>query len=194
MERLIKENLVYILGAVILIGACFYGVYTNATKLISTHSELQQKKSELENIQQEYETKKAARQRELQAKKTEKKAQSGKVIYEISGQQFTPEASFGMMFDSLLQNITSNGVRIRSIDYNYQPQDDKILLANAPGYNACELTFITVSNYSQLQNFFKSIAKESYLSNVYEVYIEPYDRNKTILISKFKVRLYTKTI
>jgi hypothetical protein len=65
---------------------------------------------------------------------------------------------------------------------------------NAPGYNACELSFTTVASYSQLQNFFKSITKENYLTNIYEVYIEPYDKDKTILIAKFKVRLYTKTV
>ena len=98
------------------------------------------------------------------------------------------------MFENILSNITGNGVRIRSIDYNYTPQNDKIMQTNAPGYNACELSFTTVASYSQLQNFFKSIAKENYLTNIYEVYIEPYDKDKTILIAKFKVRLYTKTV
>ena len=98
------------------------------------------------------------------------------------------------MFENVLANITNSGIKIRSIDYNYQPVDDKVLLTNMDGYNACELSFVTVGNYTQLQNFFKNITKEKYLTNIYEIYIEPYDKDKTILIAKFKIRLYTKTI
>ena len=78
------------------------------------------------------------------------------------------------MFENILANITNSGLRIRSIDYNYSPTDDKVLSANAPGYNACELSFVAVGNYSQLQTFFKSIAKENYLSGINEIYLEPF--------------------
>ncbi|MBR1616718.1 hypothetical protein IJ670_01055, partial [bacterium] len=103
-------------------------------------------------------------------------------------------ASFGIMFENVLANITNSGLRIRSIDYNYAPTEDKVLEAKAPGYNACELSFVAVGNYSQLQTFFKNIAKENYLSGINEIYIEPYDADKTILIARFKIRLYTKTV
>ena len=98
------------------------------------------------------------------------------------------------MFENILSNITNSGLRIRTIDYNYSPADDKILQTNSPGYNACELAFLTVGNYSQLQNFFKNIAKENYLTGINEIYLEPYDKDKSILIARFKIRLYTKTI
>ena len=98
------------------------------------------------------------------------------------------------MFENIISNITNSGVRIRSIEYNYRPGDDAVLNTGAPGYNACELSFVTVGTYAQYQRFFKNLAKENYLTNIYEIYIEPYDKNKTILISKFKVRLYTKTV
>jgi len=90
--------------------------------------------------------------------------------------------------------MTNSGLRIRSIDYNYTPSDDPIVNASVPGYNACELSFVTVGSYAQLQTFLKNLAKENYLTGVYEIYLEPYDRDKSILISKFKIRLYTKTI
>jgi len=98
------------------------------------------------------------------------------------------------MFENILAHVSNAGLRIRSIDYNYQPQDDKILATNLQGYNACELGLVAVGTYSQLQEFLKNVAKENYLSNVNEIYIEPYDKNKNILISKFKIRIYTKSI
>ena len=196
MERLIKENIVYILiaAAVFIVGV--YGVIALGQQAIAnmqsardSQENLKVKQEQLENIRR---AKMAANKSEEQNKK--KESQSGKIIYEVLGQQFSPEASFGIMFDSVLANMTNSGLRIRSIEYNYHPNNDKIADANVPDYNTCELSFVTVSNYLQLQAFLKNIAKENYLTNIYEIYIEPYDRDKTILISRFKIRLYTKTI
>ena len=192
MEKLIKEKILYILVVIVVIIGGLYGCWYFATLAIYTHNQVEQKKDKLETKQDKL----AQIRKQKAASKVEKKkeSESGKVIYEVLGQQFSPEASFGIMFENVLSNMTNSGVRIRSIDYNYQPTDDKILFANVPGYNACELSFTAIGNYSQFQRFFKNIAKENYLSNIYEVYIEPYDKDKTILIVKFKIRLYTKTV
>lgn len=190
----LKDNLIFILFVVIIFGAGIYGTYYFATNVIDNNAVLEEKRTDKSTKEAKLSQLKAAKERQEKQVEPEKTTKSGKVIYEVLGQQFSPEASFGIMFENILSNITNNGVRIRSIDYNYSPVNDKILQANAPGYNACELSFTTVANYSQLQNFFKNITKENYLTNIYEVYIEPYDKDKTILIAKFKVRLYTKTV
>jgi len=190
MEKLLKENLAYILLTLLIIGGGIWGVCTNGSALFSNLSDVNAKKQELKTKQQNLDTLKA----KAQGADKKKEASSGKVIYEVLGQQFSPEASFGIMFENVLANITNSGVRIRSIDYNYQPQDDKVLNTNIQGYNSCELSFVTVGNYTQLQTFFKNITKEKYLSSIQEIYIEPYDYDRTILIARFKIRLYTKTI
>ncbi len=192
MEKFIKDNILYLLIVVIVFFGCLYGVFTLGATLFNNGSELRSKNEELESQKAKLEQIKA--QKISAAQKEEKKNENSKVIYEVLGQQFSPEASFGIMFENILANMTNSGLRIHSIDYNYSPADDLILQANAPGYNACELSFTTVGNYSQLQTFFKNLAKETYLTEINEVYIEPYDKDKSILISRFKVRLYTKTI
>lgn len=197
MERLIKEKIVFLVLPVLVFIIIIYLAVggpevTNISNAISKVDEVATKQNELETKKEKVEMLKQAKASASVEKKKESK--SGKVIYEISGQQFSPEASFGIMFENLLANITNSGIRIRSIDYNYQPDNDKIIDTSLPNYNACELFFVTVGNYSQFQTFFKNIAKENYLSNIYEIYIEPYDKDKTILITKFKIRLYTKTI
>lgn len=192
-EKLIKENIVWVLLVVIVALAGFYGLFGKfGPAVLANIDDLSAKKEELQTKEQQLNTLQRAAAIKEQNKK--KFTDSGKIIYEVLGQQFTPEASFGIMFENILSNITNSGVRIRSIDYNYYPQDDKILMTNIEGYNACELSFVAVGKYAQLQNFFKNIAKEKYLSNIQEVYIEPYDKDKTILIARFKVRLYTKSI
>lgn len=192
MEKLIKENIIYIILVVAVIAGGVYGIVHFASMVVESHGEVVAKKAELTTKEEELSQ---IKRRKADAQREQKKSsQSGKVIYEVLGAQFSPEASFGVMFESIISHINSSGLRIRSIDYNYKPTDDKILMANVPGYNVCELGFVAVGNYTQLQNFFKNTAKEKFLTNINEIYIEPYDKDKTILIARFKIRLYTKTI
>ncbi|MBQ8635359.1 hypothetical protein IJ425_04310 [bacterium] len=195
MDKLLKECGFLLLLPVIVLLVGGWGVYQSYVKAQDTQNAVIDKTQDVQTketmIQKMIAERAAAKTTAVPEKKV---AKSGKVIYEVLDQQFSPEASFGIMFENVISNITNSGVRIRSIEYNYRPNDDEVLNTNAPGYNACELSFVTVGTYAQYQRFFKNLAKENYLTNIYEVYIEPYDKNKTILISKFKVRLYTKTV
>lgn len=192
ITRILKENIIFILIALaIIIGATWWSA-TNFRVMSENKSALSEQQAIVEQKKQKLDAMKAKIERE--EKKEEKTSKSGKVIYEVLDQQFSAEASFGIMFENIIANITNSGLRIRSIDYNYKPQNDDILNANAPGYNACELRFKTVGTYSQLQGFLKNMAKETYLTNLQEIYIEPFEKDKTILIATFSLRLYTKTI
>lgn len=191
MEKLLKENALPVILVVFILVVGLVFSYNHGAAALDSYNQIATKKADKQTKEQklaQLRAQNAAPVKEAQALK------SGKVIYEVSQFQFSPEASFGIMFENILTNITNTGVRVRSIDYNYQPSDDKVLGTNMEGYNACELSFVTVGTYTQLQNFFKNLAREKYLSSLYEVHIEPYDNDKTILIAKFKVRLYTKSV
>ena len=192
MEKFVKDNFIWLSIVLIVFFGGIYFVFNTGSQVVNNFSEIGAKKEELAAKQEKLDRIKKEKLAANSQKKKESK--SSKVIYEVLGQQFSPEASFGIMFDNILTNMTNSGLRIRSIDYNYSPVDDLIIQTNAPGYNACELSFVAVSNYTQLQNFLKNLAKETYLTGISEIYLEPYDKDKTILISKFKIRLYTKTI
>lgn len=200
-NKLLEENIIFLLLPIIVIGLGIYGLVTFGGEfqslqndVVTKKEDVSTKKQKLEQIREQKRKQAELAAQEAQKPVEEKKSKSGKVIYEVLGQQFSPEASFGIMFENILANMTGNGVKIRSINYDYAPASDKILEANVSGYNACELSFTTVSTYTQLQRFFKSLAKESYLTSIHEVDIEPYDKDKTILVAKFKIRLYTKLI
>ena len=202
-NKLLEENIIVIFLAFAVVLGGGYGVYKFGTQFHESQNQLLTNKQMLQLKETEYQNALKAKQEQEERKRQEaeeannkevKTAKSGKVIYEVLGQQFSTEASFGIMFENIISNITNSGVKIRSINYNYRPGNDKVMEVNAPGYNACELSFTTVSTYSQLQKFFKNLAKESYLTSIYQVDIEPYDKDKTILIARFKVRLYTRLI
>ena len=194
MEKIFKDtnNILYVAIVVIAFAAGAYFTVTKGIELVNNITEMTAKQEELNSKKGQLEQLKAQKMA-APKKKEQNEDKNAKVIYEVLGQQFSPEASFGIMFENMLSNITNSGVRIRDIGYNYSPADDLVLQTNAPGYNACELSFTTVSSYSQLLNFFKNLAKETYLTGINEIFIEPYE-DKSILIARFKVRLYTKTI
>lgn len=192
MNKLIKENYVYILlvGFVLFVG--LYGIIHFGGIAITKFNETTSRKAEL--AQKENKIAQLDAQEQARIERRKRKPDSGKVILEVPSAQFSPEASFGVLFDGILANVAKSGIRVRSIEYNYAPTDDKILGSTMPGHNACELVFTAVGTYPQFQQFFKDSTKDRYLNNIYEVYIEPYDYNKSILITKFKIRLYTKSV
>ena len=192
MEKFLKDNILYIAIVVLVLFGGIYLVFNAGSQAYENFREASDKKEELATKQQRLDQIRQQKQASENSKK--KQPESSKIIYEVLGQQFSPEASFGIMFENILANMSNSGLRIRSIDYNYSPADDKILQTNTPGYNACELSFLTVGSYTQLQTFLKNIAKENYLTGINEIYLEPYDKDKTILIARLKIRLYTKTI
>ena len=108
--------------------------------------------------------------------------------------QFSPDASFAPLFELVLTLAQQNGVRIRSIDYNYSPADDVISMAKIEGYNTCQLDMVLVGSYSEIQNFFRAVLKEQYVTNLAEVELTPWEKDKKILIAKVKLNLYTRTI
>lgn len=195
MEKLIKDNLVFLILPIIALVGSIYGIYNFAMGAYEVQSSVADKQQEVETKKANLDRLKAEAMASPAQQTIEKKVpKSGKVIYEVLGQQFSPEASFGIMLENLISTITNSGIRIRSIEYNYNPQGDMIKDTGAAGYNACELSLVTIGNYANYQTFFKNLAKEKYLTSIYEIYIEPYDKDKRILISKFKIRLYTKTV
>ena len=171
MNKFLQDNIIWLILPIIAFGAGAYFIAMEAMEIpniISATKDaealLSAKKAQLDEIR----AKKARAEQEPVKKK---EPTSGKVIYEVLGQQFSADASFGIMFENILANMTNSGVRIRSINYNYSPANDKITMTGVAGYNACELSFTTVSTYSQLQKFFKNLTKEKYLSSIQEVYI-----------------------
>ena len=100
-SKFLQDNIIYFFIPIIVIGL---GIYFSVTKITETF----QKADVLEQKQQEQQTKKnklnqllAAKKKLEQIEEVKKEGKSGKVIYEVLGQQFSSEASFGIMFENI---------------------------------------------------------------------------------------------
>ncbi len=190
MMQIVKDNWLYFLIVVVVFVFGFKVIPPQVTKTIdivkmasTAKEDLTQKKATENNLRIQAELSNRAKAPVV----------DGKKIYELEGAQFSPEASFAPLFEVVLSIAQNSGVRIRSIDYNYAPESDPVFAAHLPEYNVCELGIVAVGTYSQLQNFFKGLMKDSNLNYLAEVEMQPWEKDRTILISNVKVRLYTKT-
>ncbi len=189
--NILKENAVYVLPILVALVLFVNFVFPQFGKGLKSYRNMNDSKTQYEQVKEQYDALKA--QQELQNRQ-KKVVKDGKIVFDAPDMRFSPDASFAPLFELVLTIAQQSGIRIRSIDYNYAPQEDMIFAAKINGYNVCELNMVTVGSYTELQNFFKSIMKEQYLTNLAEVELTPWEKDKKVLIAKIKLRLYTRTI
>ena len=189
--NILKENAVYVLPILVALVLFVNFVVPQFDKGLKSYRNMNDSKTQYEQVKEQYDALKA--QQELQNRQ-KKVVKDGKIVFDAPDMRFSPDASFAPLFELVLTIAQQSGIRIRSIDYNYAPQEDMIFAAKINGYNVCELNMVTVGSYTELQNFFKSIMKEQYLTNLAEVELTPWEKDKKVLIAKIKLRLYTRTI
>ncbi len=190
MFQIIKDNILslIIVIAVILLG--FKYVPPEVTKAVNLAKSTSSAKQEL--VQKENNASSLRAQAEAAAR-AKVPPKDGKKIYELEGAQFSAEASFAPLFEIVLSIAQNSGIKIRSINYNYSPESDPVFAAHLPEYNVCELQIQAIGSYAQLQGFFKGLMKDNNLNYLAEVEMQPWEKDKTILIANVKIRLYTKT-
>lgn len=189
--NILKENAVYVVPIFLVIILFVNYVTPEFSKTFDAIKLLKSSKAQFEQNKQQYDMLKA--QQDMQ-NRTKKVVKVGKIIFEAPDMQFSPDASFAPLFELILTIAEQSGIRIRAIDYDYAPAEDMIFAAKLEGYNACELNMVAVGSYSEFQVFLKTIMKEQYVTNLAEVELTPWDKDKKVLIAKIKLRLYTRTM
>lgn len=189
--NILKENAAYAAPILLVVVLFVNFVIPQFTKSIDAVKLLKSNKAQYEQVVEQYNMLKMQQDAQNRQKKVVK---DGKAIFEAPDMQFSPDASFAPLFELVLTIAQQSGIRIRAIDYNYSPQEDAIFAAKLEGYNTCELNMVIVGSYTEIQTFFKTIMKEQYVTNLAEVELNPWDKDKKILIAKVKLRLYTRTL
>lgn len=102
------------------------------------------------------------------------------------------EAVIAGEFADVLKIMREFSVKARTVDYDYDPADDNFY-ANASGeYNVAEIEMDLVANYNQFKNFLIEIFKHEHFINIVSIEIQPYSKDKKILLIRFTMRLYGK--
>ncbi|MCM1002774.1 MAG: type 4a pilus biogenesis protein PilO [Candidatus Gastranaerophilales bacterium] len=190
MEKYKKYYGVMIFGAVAL--ACVLGAYylitPQITERTSSEASLQQKKQELEGKQ-------AERTRVINKLKQLKDSIAGsqKKIYSPVESDLGNDTLFFTLYNDLIEMIHSNSVKIKSIDYSYNPASDKFVEFGKDVYFVCDVDMELVSNYVNLGKLVQDIYQYPYYIKINEMDIKPYEKDKTVLVTNMSLRLYAHT-
>ncbi|MBQ2645045.1 hypothetical protein IJG14_05695, partial [bacterium] len=60
-------------------------------------------------------------------------------------------ASFGGMFEDIIDYVKINGLKLRSVEYKINPPDDPIYGKFPILYNVCRVNLFVIGSYSQLE-------------------------------------------
>lgn len=176
---------------IIVVLAVFYG-YTTVSK---AHNELNTVTRSLEQKESEYssklEQKKNVERKLAQLKNTSSSIQ--KRIYSPIDSDLGNDTLFFTLYSDLIEMVHANSIKIKSMVYTYNPENDSFVKFSKEMYFVCEVNMELVSNYSQLGKFIQEAVQYPYYIRILDVDVKPYDKDKKILISNVSLRLYART-
>lgn len=159
-----------------------------ATSLQSIKDSISQKQTILKN-----------KQKELQIVQNKIK----KIKDSISGSQkkiYSPVESdlgndtlFFTLYNDVIEMIHTNSVKIKSINYTYNPQTDEFVKFGKDLYFVCDVNMELVSNYVNLGKLIQDIYQYPYYIKINELEVKPYEKDKKVLITNLSLRLYAHT-
>ena len=100
---------------------------------------------------------------------------------------------FFTLYNDTLELIHSNSVKIKTIDYTYNPKDDPFVLSGRNDYFVSDVKMELVSNYINLGKLIQEIYQYPYFIKIVEIDIKPYEKDKKILLTHMTLRLYAHT-
>lgn len=152
-------------------------------------------KSQLEQKEKEYNTKV-----ELKANVEKRLAQmkysiinSQKKLYSPIDSDLGNDTLFFTLYNDLIEMVRSNSIKIKSMEYTYNPEDDAFVKYGQDVYFVCEINMELVSNYTNLGKLIQDIVQYPYYIKINRIQVQPYEKDKKVLISDVSLRLYAHT-
>lgn len=182
-----NQKLLYILIILISLAFGLYLIIPKVNESYSTYTQIEEKQKKLQSTQKQIEDIKAQKQ----AYEKEEKSAT-KPVYKSDLATLDAMASFGIMFEDVIQAAKYNGLKLRSIEYSQNPADDVIAQNVLSDYNVCAIKMQLIGTYAQFRSYFDDIANYPYLINLDKISIFPYDGDKKILIADVQINLYAE--
>lgn len=115
-----------------------------------------------------------------------------KEFYKPIEQGLDTEAVIANEFAEIFELLRANSVKTRSIQYEYEPQDDNFVKNAADKYHVAKLDSEMIATYKQFEGFLKELYKHEHFVDISSIEVVPYDKDKKILIIKFQMKLYAQ--
>lgn len=118
---------------------------------------------------------------------------SQKKIYSPVETDLGNETLFFTLYNDVIEMLHANSVKIKAIDYTYNPSGDSFVEFGKNIYFVCDVDMELVSNYVNLGKFIQDVYQYPYYIRINNIEVKPYEKDKKILLSKVSLRLYAHT-
>ena len=118
---------------------------------------------------------------------------SQKKIYSPVEDKLGDDTLFFTLYSDLIEMVHANTIKIKSIDYEYNPKGDIFVQQKGSNYFVCDVNMEVVSNYVNLGKLIQDIYQYPYYIKINNIEVIPYPKDKKILLSKISMRLYAHT-
>ena len=120
-------------------------------------------------------------------------ATAQKKIYSPIDSDLGNDTLFFTLYKDVIEMIHSNSIKIKSMEYSYNPESDSFVKFGSDVYFVCEINMELVSNYTNLGKFIQDVVQYPYYIKINNISVRPYEKDKKILICKVNLRLYAHT-
>ena len=182
-----NQKLMYIFIILFCLAIGLYLIIPKVNESYTTYKQIQEKQVNVQKTQTQIDE---LRAQKLAYEKQEKS--STKPVYKTDVASLDPMASFGIMFEDVIQAAKYNGLKLRSIEYAQNPPDDIVSQNVQSDFNVCAVKMQLIGSYAQFRSYFDDIANYPYLINLDKISIFPYESDKKILIADVQVNLYAE--
>lgn len=116
-----------------------------------------------------------------------------KKLYAPADADLGNDTLFFTLYNDLIEMVHSNSIKIKAMEYTYNPESDNFVKFSKDLYFVSEVNMELVSNYTNLGKFIQDVVQYPYYIRIMNIDIKPYSKDKKILISNVCIRLYAKT-
>ena len=117
-----------------------------------------------------------------------------KKVYAPLDSDLGNDTLFFTLYNDLIEMIHSNSIKIKSMEYLYNPENDPFVKFSKDLYFVSEVNMQLVANYTNLGKFVQELIQYPYYIRLQNISIKPYAKDKKILIADVNLKLYAKTI
>lgn len=178
----------FLFTAFILIYASYNMIVPKVEELTSSNTQIEQKQATLDAKLRE----KSIVQAKIKKIK-DSVAGSQKKIYSPVESDLGNDSLFFTLYNDVIEMVHSNSIKIKSINYTYNPAEDPFVKFGKDVYFVCDINMELVSNYKNLGKLVQDLYQYPYYVKINQLEVKPYPKDKKVLISNLSLRLYAHT-
>ena len=115
-----------------------------------------------------------------------------KLFFKPISEGLDTEAAISDEFGEILQIVRESKIKMRSVKYDYDPQDDNFVKNAGNRYQVCRVTADMIASYSNFASFLRELYKHEHFLEISKIEITPYEKNKRILLISLQIKLYAQ--